>query len=114
MINFGVAIFLAMLAAKADPMDDARKAYNNCLMELHNKNVTAKTSKSDFEALVVSGCEVEKASYHGIIVKSERSFGSSVKDATSYADEEVMGVVESIKTSYASNLDTGATLILEK
>ncbi len=109
-----IAIILALAAPKADPIDDARKAFSNCLFTLHNDNIKVNISLADFRKLADSGCTVEREAYHAIIVKSERNFGSNANEAAAYADEEVQAIISVIKTNYAENLDKGAVLTLEK
>lgn len=114
MITQSVAILLAMAATASDPVDDSRKAFNNCLLTAHNDSVKAKTPLREFRKLAETTCEAEKAAYHNIIVKSERGYGSSASEATTYADEEVQMIIAGVKSFYAENLDIGGTMSLEK
>lgn len=114
MLSYGVAIVLAMVVAKADPIDDARKAFNNCMLTMHNEKVREKVSVDDFGKAADAGCATEKQSYHAIVVKSEKSFGSSAKEASDYADEEVQAVIATVKSAFADNLEKGGILSLEK
>lgn len=111
---YNIAAMLAVLTAPAaDPIKETHKAYRNCLFTLHNENIRTKTSLPEFRKLADAGCMVERDAYRGVIVKSERSFGSSVAEANSYADEEVQALISGIKANYAENLETGATITLE-
>jgi hypothetical protein len=114
MLNLGFALLLAMTAAAADPVDVARKTFNNCMLTLHNENITAKASLPEFRKAADAGCQTEKDAFHAVIVKSERGFGSNAADAAAYADEEVQSIISSIKASYAENADNSAVLSLEK
>ena len=114
MITFGVAILLSMAATAADPVDDARKTYNNCMLTAHNDGVNEKTSESAFGKIAETACETEKLAYRSALVSSEIKYGSSRKEAETYADEEIEMIVDSIKAAYAENLDKRSTLSLEK
>ena len=114
MITQSVAILLAMAATAGDPLDDSRKAFNNCLLTAHNDGVKAKTPLSEFRKLAETTCETEKAVYHNILVKAERGYGSTTSEATTYADEEVQEIISLVKSFYVENLDIGGTLSLEK
>ncbi|MFC4292107.1 hypothetical protein ACFOWX_06740 [Sphingorhabdus arenilitoris] len=112
MISYGVAIFLSMAAA-GNPLDDARKAYNNCLVELHNKNVDAKTSASGFRKAAEENCTDERKAYIDIMIAEEKRYGSSQAEATEYATEEADAVSGSITSAYAENADKSIKLIPE-
>ena len=114
MFKAGFVIIMAMLAAKADPQDMARKAFNNCLVGEHNKAVEAKSSPSAFNKAIQDACPAERSAYHDIIAKNERGFGSSAKEADEYANGETQSVVDSVTSAYGSNLESGAKLVEEK
>ena len=114
MISLVAATLLSMAAMKGDPMDDARKAFNNCMIETHNTAVGEKASPSDFIKTSDAACPTERAAYKEILVKSERSYGSSVADAEKFAAEEIQMIVDSIVTSFNENVESGAKLTPEK
>ena len=114
MFKTGFVIIMAMMAAKADPQDIARKAFNNCLVGEHNKAIDAKSSPAAFNKDIQAACPTERTAYHDIIAKNERGFGSSVKDANEYADEETQSVVDSVTSAFGNNLESGAKLVEEK
>ena len=114
MITQTVAILLAMAATAGDPMEDSRKAFNNCLLTAHNDSVKAKMPLLEFRKLAETTCAAEKTAYHNIIVRSEREYGSSTSEATTYADEEVQMIIAGVKSFYVENLDIGGTMSLEK
>lgn len=99
---------------KADPMDDARKAFNNCMIETHNKGVAEKMSPSSFTKAADEACIPERTVYRDILIKSERSYGSSQKDAEKFASEEVQMIVDSVVSSFNENVENGAKLTPEK
>ena len=105
---------LSMAAMKADPMDDARKAFNNCMIETHNKGVAEKMSPSSFTKAADEACIPERTVYRDILIKSERSYGSSQKDAEKFASEEVQMIVDSVVSSFNENVESGAKLTPEK
>jgi hypothetical protein len=114
MLKMGVAIFLGLAAMTADPIETSRKTYTNCLREFHNTSVTDKLSISDFRDKVKLACETERGNYQSTLVRSERSFGASVKEAEAYAAEEIQIVIDVISTAFADNASEGAKLLPEK
>ena len=114
MISLVAATLLSMAAMKGDAVDDARKAFNNCMIETHNTAVGEKASPSDFIKTSDAACPTERAAYKEILVKSERSYGSSMADAEKFAAEEIQMIVDSIVTSFNENIESGAKLTPEK
>jgi hypothetical protein len=114
MLTLVAATMLSMAAMKGDPLDNARKAYNNCMIEVHNAAVGEKVSPSAFIKTTESSCMTERAAYHAIMVKAERSYGSNAKDAEQFASEEVQGLVDSIVSAFNENVESGAKLSAEK
>jgi len=114
MLTLVAATMLSMAAMKADPMDDARKAFNNCMIETHNKGVAEKMSPSSFTKAADEACIPERTVYRDILIKSERSYGSSQKDAEKFASEEVQMIVDSVVSSFNENVESGAKLTPEK
>ncbi len=87
MMNIIMAMALSMAPAKADPIDMARKAFNNCLVEVHNTAVTDKASASQFSETIAGACTEQRTKYRELIYKSELSFGSKSAEAGQFADE---------------------------
>jgi hypothetical protein len=114
MLTLVAATMLSMAAMKADPMDNARKAFNNCMIETHNKGVEEKLSPSSFTKAADEACLPERTAYRDILIKSERSYGSSQKDAEKFASEEVQMIVDSVVSSFNENVESGAKLTPEK
>lgn len=114
MISLVAATLLSMAAMKGDAMDNARKAFNNCMIETHNTAVGEKASPSDFIKTSDAACPTERAAYKEILIKSERSYGSSMADAEKFASEEIQMIVDSIVTSFNENVENGAKLTPEK
>lgn len=114
MLTLVAATMLSMAAMKADPMDNARKAYNNCMIETHNKAVGDKVSPSDFLKTAEAACTAERTSYHDMMVKAERGYGSNAKDAEKFAQEEVQMMLDGIVSSFNENAESGAKLSPEK
>ncbi len=114
MISLVTATLLSMAAMKGDAVDDARKAFNNCMIETHNTAIDGKASPSDFIKTSDTACPTERAAYKEILVKSERSYGSSMADAEKFAAEEIQMIVDSIVTSFNENVESGAKLTPEK
>jgi F0F1-type ATP synthase membrane subunit b/b' len=109
-----MAMALNMAAMKADPQDDARKAFNNCLVKEHNEAVEAKKSGSEFNEQVAAACVETRKAYHDLIVRAELGFKSKLADAEEYAKEEIQAVVDSITAQFGDNVSTGAQLQPEK
>jgi hypothetical protein len=114
MITIIATALLSMAAMKGDAMDNARKAYNNCMIEVHNVAVTEKASPSAFIQTSDAACPTERAAYKAILVKSERSYGSSQAEAEKFAAEEIQMLIDSVVTSFNENVENGAKLTPEK
>lgn len=114
MLTIVAATMLSMAAMKADPMNDARKAFNNCMIETHNKAVGEKITPSDFLKAAEAACMPERTAYHNMMVKAERGYGSSAKDAEQFASEEVQMMIDGIVSSFNENAESGAKLSPEK
>jgi hypothetical protein len=113
MLVAGAAILLSMAATSADNLDSSRKAFSNCMRTFHNTAVAEKISISDFREKAKTACDAERGTYSAAIVRSERGFGSSVKDAEAYATEEIMMIVDGTITSFSDNVGEGITLVME-
>jgi hypothetical protein len=114
MMTLVAAAMLALAAQKADPLDTARKTYNNCMIVVHNTAVGEKVSPSAFIKTTESACMTERTAYHAVLVKSERSYGSNAKDAEQFANEEVQGLIDSVVSAFNENVESGAKLSPEK
>ena len=114
MLTLIAATLLTMTAMKADAVENARKAFNNCMIETHNTAVEEKASPSAFVATTEAACLTQRAAYHGTLVKAERSYGSSAKDAEQYATEEVQSLVDNVVGAFNENVQSGARLVSEK
>lgn len=95
----------AALAAKSDPLDDARKAFNNCLIDEHNTAIETNMPVSDFNKQAQEACPEAKQAYLDIIIKSEREYGSSQSEAAEYANEEAQMIVDYITRTYSLNAE---------
>ena len=114
MLTLVTTALLSMAAMKGDPLDDARKAFNNCMIEVHNTAIGEKASPSAFIQKSESSCTAERAAYHAIMVRTEISFKSTPKEAEQFAKEEVQSLIDSIVTAFNDNIESGAKLSLEK
>ena len=108
--TLALAMALNMAAMKGDPQDNARKAFNNCLVKEHNDAVEAKKSGSEFNEQVAAACVETRKTYFDLIVKAELGFKSKQADAIEYANEEIQAVVDSITSQFGDNASTGAKL----
>ena len=109
-----LAMALNMAAMKGDPQDDARKAFNNCLVKEHNEAIDAKKSGSEFNEQIAAACVDTRKTYHDLIVRAEIGFKSKPADAEEYAGEEIQAVVDSITAQFGDNVSSGAKLQPEK
>jgi hypothetical protein len=114
MIAASAAILLSLAAVSANPVDTSRKAYSNCMRTIHNESVKAKASVTDFTEKAKSACEAERTDFNAALVRSERSFGSSAKEADFYAAEEISLIIDSMITAFSDNVGEGSTLAPEK
>jgi hypothetical protein len=109
-----LAMAMNMATMKADPQDDARKAFNNCLVEEHNSAVEAKKSGSAFNEQIAGACAEKRKAYHDIIVRTEKGYGSKPAEAEQFANEEIQAVIDSITSAFSENASKGATMQPEK
>ncbi|WP_397603392.1 hypothetical protein [Sphingorhabdus sp.] len=114
MITLIATALLSMAAMKGDALDNARKAFNNCMIEVHNVAVSEKLTPSAFIKKSDEACPTERAAYKAILVKAERSYGSSLADAEKFAAEEIQMLVDSVVTSFNENVEGGSKLTPEK
>lgn len=105
---------LSMATMKGDAMDTARKAFNNCMIGVHNTAVSEKASPSSFIKTSDSACPTERAAYKEILVKTERGYGSSQSESEKFASEEIQMIVDGVVSSFNENVENGATLTPEK
>lgn len=108
--NIAALLTASSLAVSAfvlvqDRQEEARIAYNNCLVEGHNEAMNTDVNAKQFEITSKEICTAERKTYYDIIYKDERQFGSSAKEAEEYANEESENIREYIVSSYALNLD---------
>lgn len=114
MMSVMLAMAMHLAAMKSDPQDNARKAFNNCLVEEHNSAVEAKKSGSAFNEQLAGACAEKRKVYYDMIVRSEKSFGSKQAEAEQFANEELQAVIDSITGAFSQNASTGAKLQPEK
>jgi hypothetical protein len=112
--TLALAMALNMAAMKGDPQDDARKAFNNCLVKEHNDAVEAKKSGPEFNDQVAASCVETRKTYHDLIVRAELGFKSKPADAEEFAKEEIQAVIDSITSQFGDNVASGAKLQTEK
>jgi hypothetical protein len=113
-MSLALAMALNMAAMKGDPLDDARKGFNNCLIREHNEAVKVKKTGSEFNELIQKACTTERQSYFDLLVRSERSYGSKQADAEKYANEEIQMMIDGTTSAYGENASNGGQLAEEK
>jgi hypothetical protein len=114
MMSIMMAMVLSMAPAKADPIDVARKAFNNCLVEVHNTGVSDKMSASKFNETIAAACTEQRTNYRNLVYKAELGYGSKAAEASQFADEETQTIVDSVTSAFGDNVDSGAKLQPEK
>jgi hypothetical protein len=114
MTSLVFAMALNMATMKGDPMDEARKAFNNCLIKEHNEAVKAKKGASEFNEVIQKACPTERQTYFDILVKSEKGFGSKQAEAEKYANEEIQMMIDGTTSAFGENASTGGQLAEEK
>jgi hypothetical protein len=106
------SIVMAMMLAPAKEPERAK--YDECLVEFHNTSVDSKMSVANFTIKAKEACTAEREAFHAKTVKDELGFNSTAKEADSYADEEVQGMLDYISEAFAANIEAGAKLMKPK
>jgi hypothetical protein len=99
-MSLTVLIAMAMSMAAADPVDTARKDFNDCLAKFTNESLDAKKPQSDFTKESSSACPAEKAKLVELMVKAEMQYGGKKDEAESYANDEAQMMIDSYVGSY--------------
>ncbi|MBA4780170.1 MULTISPECIES: hypothetical protein [Pseudomonadota] len=97
-------IAMAMTMAAADPVDTARKEFNDCLTKFTNESLDAKKAQSDFTKESASACSAEKTKLIDLMVKAEMQYGGKKAEAESYANDEAQMIIDSYVGSYGDYL----------
>lgn len=110
MLSVMVATMLAM-AAK-DPLEAPRKAYYNCLVDIHNQDAKDKKTVEEFTADATAACPTEKQAFSDAVYKSENPTNkkSLDADAKERADQEVGWVIEGLVDSFTGAREEGGQL----
>ncbi|PXW68469.1 hypothetical protein C7451_11759 [Blastomonas natatoria] len=93
-------IAMAMTMVAADPVDTARKEFNDCLVKFTNESLDAKKPQSDFTKESATACPAEKAKLVELMVKAEMQYGGKKDEAESYANDETQMIIDSYVGSY--------------
>lgn len=102
MIAFlSIALFSTVSAATIVDAETARIAYSNCLVEFTAAQLDGKIGTSAFKKAAKTACSGERDAMISAITKDELTYGSSDKEAASFATEEADGVLFSFTDSYA-------------
>ena len=113
MLTLVVVTMLSMAANKADPVEVARKSFNNCVIEAHNTAMKERVPVADYKAGTATRCADQRKVYWDAQVKAERRY-SNQKDAEAYANDEVKIITDSNEDSYETNFESKATITPEK
>jgi hypothetical protein len=114
MVSNILALLLVMASGKADPMDTARKAYNNCVVKVVIDSLDKKSSQSAYNESVAAGCQTERTIYRDMLVKSEIGYGSKRSEAEQYADEEIQTILDVHSGSYGDHQQNNTRPVPEK
>lgn len=103
-MSLSILIAMAMTMAAADPVDTARKDFNDCLAKFTNESLDAKKGQSDYTKEVSAACPAEKTKLVELMVKAEMQYGGKKDEAESYASDETQMIIDSYVGSYGDFL----------
>ena len=111
MITFlSIVLFSAASSGAIADSDATRIAYSNCLVEFTTTHLDEKTGTSAFKKAAKDACPNERTA----MKKDEMEFGSSEREAVSYATEEADGVLFSFTDGYAGYASSNTHPIKEE
>ena len=113
-MSIPIAVMLAMLALANDPIDDARKAFSNCLVEFSIEHLDLKTSVGAFRKASQTACEAKRDIYRGMIAKEDIASGSTKSEAKQFADEEVENITKGFVDSYGQHVSGNTRPVKEQ
>ena len=99
-MSISLAFTLLFAAAQADPVESARIAYSNCLVDVVNEQLDKDNSRKAFDTAAKAACLAEKTAYNNAIVSAELGMGSNQGDAKEFAAEEVASILMSWGDNY--------------
>lgn len=105
-MSLTVLIAMAMTMAAADPVDMARKDFNDCLTKFTNESLDAKKPQSDFTKEAETACTAEKTKLIELMIKAEMQYGGKKAEAESYANEETQMMIDSYVGTYGDYLSS--------
>lgn len=103
-MSLTLTIAMAMAMAQGDPVEAARKGFNDCLVKFTNESLDAKKDQSAFTKESSEACPAEKTKLIEAMVKSEMQYGGKKAEAESYAGEETQMIIDSYVGSYGDFL----------
>ena len=115
MITFlSIVLFSAASSGAIADSDATRIAYSNCLVEFTTTHLDEKTGTSAFKKAAKDACPNERNAMIAAMKKDEMEFGSSEREAVSYATEEADGVLFSFTDGYAGYASSNTHPIKEE
>lgn len=105
-MSLTLMVAMAMAMTQGDPVETARKGFNECLVKFTNESLDAKKGQSDFTKESATACPAEKTKLIEAMVKSEMQYGGNKAEAESYANEETQMMIDSYVGSYGDFLSS--------
>jgi hypothetical protein len=102
-----IALMVSAAAMQADPVNDARRAYSNCMRAFMRTSLQAHTEPAAFETAMATTCTAEATAYRTALVRRDRSAGGSAaraeEDATMMIDDTKANTLEYYRDYFTSN-----------
>lgn len=99
-MTISFAIIAMLTTAQADPMDEARIEYSNCIVRVMNEKLEADASKKSFQDAAKETCSAERQAFTKLVAASEKEYGSDDTEANTYAEEEATNILNGWSTSF--------------
>jgi len=109
---YGVALLSAATAGMTDA-EASRVDYSNCLTDFTITHLDKKTARGTYVKAAAAACMDERNAMLAAIKKDELEFGSTEKEATDFATEEVDGVLLSFTNGYSGFLNSNTRPVKE-
>ena len=106
-----LSMSLALATMQGDPIENAREAYNKCMVTFTNSSLDEGVGGGAFARNAKDACAEQKADFVNAIVKAEVQYGSSQSEAKAYADEEVQMVVDTYSMQFGELKTTNARMV---
>lgn len=95
MISSLIALTAAMAAMQADPVNNARRAYADCLRSYMRAQLEQRTEPAAFESALATQCTDRAAAYSAALVQRDSRVGGS----RARAEEDARMAMEDMRTT---------------